>query len=79
MKCPYCGKETETGLIQSPNAINWIKGERRRMFSGSILHPNAVTLSDYSLLGAAVVAHLCRECQKVIIDLADEQSNLNNR
>ena len=25
MNCPYCGKEMEKGVIQSPHEINWKK------------------------------------------------------
>jgi len=79
MNCPYCGKEMEEGLIQSLHEITWKKGVKRRLFGGSLLHPDAVTLSEFSLIGSGVVAHLCRECGKMVIDLADETSDLNNR
>ena len=29
MQCPYCGKAMEKGLIQSPQEIAWLKGEKR--------------------------------------------------
>ena len=79
MNCPYCNKEMEVGTIQSPHELAWFKGEKRRFFGGSVLHRDAVTLSAPSLLSSAVVAHLCRECKKLMIDLADEGSDLNNR
>ena len=75
MNCPYCGNEMERGLIQSPYELAWFKGEKRRLFNGR----DAVTLSEPSLMGSAVEAHLCRKCRKLVIDLADEMSDLNNR
>ena len=32
MKCPYCNNEMEKGLIQSPQEISWLKGEKRKFF-----------------------------------------------
>ncbi len=78
MKCPYCGGETETGVITSPHELSWIKGEKRPFFSRAEFHEGAVVLSGFSALkGSAVKAYLCRECRKVIIDYSDLHSDLN--
>ena len=80
MKCPYCGNEMETGLIQSPQEISWIKGEKKHLFGRAELHDGSVVLSELSFLkGSAVTAFLCRECQKVLIDYSDEHSDFNSR
>ena len=69
MKCPYCSKEMELGVIQSPNEIAWQKD--KHLFGRSDLHDGAVCLSQHSFLkGSSVEAWLCRECNKVIIDYA---------
>ncbi|MBE6540863.1 MAG: hypothetical protein E7672_00225 [Ruminococcaceae bacterium] len=80
MNCPYCSREMEKGLIQSPNEIAWIKGDKRKLFAKADLHPDSVVLSELSLIkGSAVVAYRCISCCKVIIDYGDEASDLNNR
>lgn len=78
MKCPYCGEEMEEGIIQSPQEISWKKGIKRPLFGRAAFHEGSVVLSDLSLMkGSAVVAYLCRSCEKVIIDYADEKADLN--
>jgi len=68
----------EKGLIQSPQEISWIKSEKRKTFVRAKFHDDAVILSKLSFMnGSAVVSHLCRDCQKVIIDFFDGQSDLN--
>ena len=80
MKCPYCGKEMEKGLIHGRNEINWIKGEKRRIFASSEIHNDAVVLSELSFMkGSAVVAYNCKDCKKILIDYSDEMSDLNKR
>lgn len=79
MECPYCKREMEKGLIQSPQDISWIKGNKRKFFRGSF-YQDSVVLSQYSFLkGSAVTAFLCRDCQKVIIDHSYRLSDFNNR
>jgi len=71
MKCPYCGKETEEGVIQSPNEISWQR--EKHLFGGAELHDGAVCLSKHSFFkGSSVVAFLCRDCGKIIIDIPKE-------
>lgn len=80
MKCPFCGKKMEIGLIQSPQEIAWVKGEKKHLFGRAEFHNDSVVLSELSVLrGSAVTAFLCRECQKVLIDYSDERSDNNAR
>lgn len=73
MKCPYCGKEMEKGLIQSPQEIAWLKGEKRPLLGRAKFHEGSLVLSELSILkGSAVTAYLCRDCQKVIIDYSEK-------
>ena len=46
MICPYCQKEMELGLLQSPHEISWLPGEKRRFFGASQLHQGAVSLAS---------------------------------
>ena len=80
MKCPYCGKAMEKGLIQSPQEIAWLKGKKRPLWGRAKLHDGSVVLSGLSVTkGSAVAAYLCRECKKVLIDYSEEMSDLNAR
>ncbi len=67
MNCPYCNKEMEKGIIQSPHEISWSK--KSHLFGAAYLHEGSVVLSEFSSLkGSKAVAYLCRGCKKVIID-----------
>lgn len=71
MKCPYCNKEMEIGVITSQNEIAWQK--ERHLFNRADMHGGSVCLSEHSFLkGSSVEAWLCRECCKVIIDYKKE-------
>jgi len=78
MKCPYCEQEMEIGTIQSPNELAWLKGSKKHLFGRGEFHEDSVVLSRLSFLsGSAVIAHLCRNCRKVLIDYGEESSDLN--
>ena len=69
MNCPYCGNEMKKGLIHSPQELNWIPGEKRRLFTRAFLHKGSVVLSELSIVkGSACVAYNCPHCQKIVID-----------
>lgn len=74
MQCPYCNKEMEKGLIQSPQEIAWLKGDKKHFLARAKFHDDSVILSSLSMVkGSSVVAYLCRDCKKVIIDYAKEE------
>lgn len=78
MKCPYCDQEMEVGVIQSGGELSWYPGLKRRLFGRAQFHRGAVELSGLSFVhGSAVMAHLCRECQKIVIDYGDTDVDLN--
>lgn len=75
MKCPYCNKDTEPGVIQSQHALRWQK--TRYIFLTK--RETDITLSDQNIWkGSAVKAYLCRECQKIVIDYSEE-CDLNHK
>lgn len=79
MKCPYCEREMEQGVIQSPHEISWKKGVKRRLLGRASLHEGSVVLSELSFFrGSGVIAWLCRDCGKIVIDVSDEKSDLNH-
>ncbi len=70
MNCPYCQKEMESGVIQSPHEIAWTRKKRRyphntRLFP---LPEGSVVLADRSWAGSTVEAYYCRHCRKIVID-----------
>lgn len=68
MNCPYCNREMESGVIQSPNEIAW-KKKKALIFGAAMLQESSVVLSEVSFFkGSAVTAYLCRHCKKVIIN-----------
>ena len=78
MICPYCSNEMEKGLIHSPHELNWIKGERRKIFARAEFHKDSVVLSELSFMkGSACIAYNCSNCKKIIIDYADGSMDLN--
>ena len=78
MKCPYCNNEMEKGLIQSPQVISWLKGEKRKFFGRAEFHKDSVVLSELSFMkGSACIAYNCPSCKKIVIDYADGSMDLN--
>lgn len=78
MKCPYCSCEMEKGMIQSLQELNWRGGEQRKVFTRSFLHKNTVILSKLSMMkGSACLAFNCPRCEKIIIDYANGNADLN--
>lgn len=68
MNCPYCNKEMEKGVIQSPQEISWQK--KRFLIGAAEFHEGSVVLAEFSFLrGSCVTAYLCRQCGKVVIDV----------
>lgn len=76
MTCPYCNREMEKGVIQSAHEIAW---KRKKHFIGAAeFHKGSVVLAPFSLIGGTfVVAYLCRNCKKVIIDYDDQTDIMN--
>ena len=78
MNCPYCNEKMVKGLIHSSHELNWIKGEKRKIFARAEFHENAVVLSKLSYLkGSACIAYNCPSCKKIVIDYADGSNDLN--
>ncbi len=79
MKCPYCNCEMELGHIQSNQEITWFKGLKPHFLNNSEFHEDSVLLSKFKYFSrSSVKAYLCRNCQKVIIDYSDFQSDLTD-
>ena len=69
MECPYCGKEMETGSIQSPRELFWHPGEKSVTFARAKFYRGSVVLSKLNFWkGSKVTAYFCRDCGKIIIN-----------
>ena len=80
MHCPYCSKEMEEGLITNVREIAWFPGLKRRYATFSGPEDGSVLLSKFSARkGSAVIACLCRDCEKIIIDYADNMCDYNRK
>ena len=67
MKCPYCNKEMELGIIQSAREIAWKEGLERTKGRADAYEGSVVLSSLDFFAGSAVKASNCRECKKIII------------
>ena len=69
MNCPYCNKEMELGVIQSPQEIAWRKGTDIKMFGRAAFHKDTIVLSRLApLKGSKVDSYLCSRCRKKVIE-----------
>lgn len=67
MKCPYCNKDMQQGVIKSNHILRWKK--TGSLINRSKAHDHAVRLSRGSFVkGESAEAWLCRDCCKVVID-----------
>lgn len=76
MECPYCRKELEQGMIQSPHELSW---KKKSSFVGRAgFHKDSIILSELSMLkGSKVTAYLCRSCEKIVIDYSNHSCDAN--
>ena len=78
MKCPYCSKEMEQGLIEAQHEVSWRK--KRYHIPSAPFYQGTVVLGDSTFTKwAAATAFLCRDCEKVVIDYKDNQCDLNKK
>ena len=85
MLCPYCSKEMEEGIIESPNAIVWEKG----LVKGSPIRLRNAVSEDvimfskrpwHELYNPTVIAYAWKDCKKIIIDYDDKaETDFNQR
>ena len=73
MKCPYCSAEMEIGYIEKERGlITWTPEGKRvpRLFP--FVEGKTICIGGSEkgpAFGDAVTAHLCRQCEKIVIDL----------
>ena len=67
MKCPYCDAEMEQGYVQSAKWVFWTKRIKKVY---AILTKDDVEIAPVSgLYCVNENSYLCRNCNKIIIDL----------
>lgn len=76
MKCPYCETEMERGVIQSPQELSWKK--KRKIIARAKFYEDSIVLSKLSLMkGSAIISHLCRTCERIVIDYKEGVCDMN--
>ena len=71
MKCPCCGKEMISGVIQSARMIIFTTKAHKYWF-GPYKLKNETELSSHSWTRPTCVAYHCDDCKKVVIDYSTE-------
>ena len=71
MKCPFCGKEMESGFVSSGATIMW-KIKRKRIPINPFLSEKKgeFVFAHNPFGGAAAAGTLCRSCNKIVLDLS---------
>lgn len=76
MKCPYCEAEMEQGVIQSSQELSWKK--KRKIIARAKFYDESIVLSKLSLMkGSAIISHLCRTCERIVIDYKEGTCDMN--
>lgn len=68
MKCPYCGREMITGVVQSARQIFFTSKAHKFWFVPDAAVDGEVLLSAHNWTRPTCTAFRCPECQKVILD-----------
>ncbi len=67
LNCPYCNGEMEKGFLQGGKVLAWVK---KKHYLSMTPKAGEVVLDKNHWTGAAVPSWICRQCQKVIIEYA---------
>lgn len=70
MKCPYCGKEMVSGVVQSARQIFFTNKAHKNWFVPDIAGKEEVLLSSHNWTRPTCTAFHCPDCMKVIMDYA---------
>jgi len=70
MKCPFCGKEMESGFVASGALLVWrIKRKRIRISHYPSWKKGEFALGYNPFNESAAQGTLCRSCNKIVLDL----------
>ena len=75
MNCPYCNNEMKKGYIGSRREVlSWTPENERKDFNIWAVSPHGVKLGKYSVFsGSKVISYCCESCNKVIIDVNENE------
>lgn len=72
MKCPYCGKDMNRGIIQGGRfSHKWIPEEKEQTALPKWFS-KGIKLTD-PLMEHGVIAFYCHACEKIVIDTKDKR------
>lgn len=70
MKCPFCGKEMQKGILSGDgrSAVTWKAGEQKTGFAERLLGAGKLSAAKYTLTAFSIEAYYCCACKKMIFD-----------
>ena len=72
MKCPGCGIEMKSGVVQSARQIFFTTKEHKNWFIPDVAGGDEVMLSSHNWTRPTCKAFHCVACKKVVIDYSEE-------
>ena len=78
VKCPYCGKTMSEGIIDGARySLWWRDTDSKRGFLKSLLNLDKKNVRlSYPFYDKYCIAYLCRDCEKVVIDIAENNRDI---
>ena len=71
MKCPFCEKIMEKGILQSGQIMLWAR--KKHYMTLNAWRDGEVELDRNYLTGVSLPAWICKACEKVVVDYHKEE------
>ena len=70
MKCPYCDKEMQKGIISGDgrSGVYWKAGDKKTNFTDKLTGIGRIKAVKYSLAVFTIEAYYCEACKKMIFE-----------
>ena len=72
MKCPCCGNEMESGIVQSGRKIFFTTKEQKNWLAPDIPLRDEIVVSSHNWTRPTCAAYHCPACKKVVMDYGAE-------
>lgn len=72
MKCPYCGNEMKSGVVQSARQIFFTTKPHKNWFIPDTTGKEEILLTSHNWTRPTCTAYHCAKCKKVVIDCSAE-------
>lgn len=72
-ECSTCGSEMKKGYIQSSNRLAWVPKVAKLSVEPSLSEGSVLLSNQNRFTINYVVAFLCENCKKVLIDFSDKE------